>query len=135
MQEIKCPNCGEVFKVDESSYDSIVKQVRDKEFAAMFTERINIPIFTNDELVIFAKAYAKENGYCIDEMGVLALYNCISNIQKLDRETTIAEVKEIVDDAIEHVESGPLRKAFSILTSSRFDEEDYIILHEKDFNI
>lgn len=109
--------------------------VRDKEFAAMFTERINIPIFTNDELVIFAKAYAKENGYSIDEMGVLALYNCISNIQKLDRETTIAEVKEIVDEAIEHVESGALRKAFSILTSSRFDEEDYVILHEKDFNI
>ena len=109
--------------------------VRDKEFAAMFTERINIPIFTNDELVIFAKAYAKENGYSIDEMGVLALYNCISNIQKLDRETTIAEVKEIIDDAIEHVESGTLRKAFSILTSSRFDEEDYVILHEKDFNI
>jgi len=109
--------------------------VRDKEFASMFTERINIPIFTNDELVIFAKAYAKENGYRIDEMGVLALYNCISNIQKLDKETTIAEVKEIVDDAIEHVESGTFRKAFSILTSSRFDEEDYVILHEKDFNI
>ncbi len=109
--------------------------LRDKEFAAMFTERINIPIFTNDELVIFAKAYAKENGYAIDEMGVLALYNCISNIQKLDRETTIAEVKEIIDDAIEHVESGTLRKAFSIFTSSRFDEEDYVILHEKDFNI
>ncbi|MBQ8280363.1 MAG: hypothetical protein IJZ23_11015 [Roseburia sp.] len=109
--------------------------VRDKGFASKFTERVNIPIFTNDELVVFAKAYAKENGYRIDEMGVLAVYNCISNIQKLDRETTIAEVKEIVDDAITHVESGTFRKAFSILTSSRFDEEDYVILHEKDFNI
>ena len=109
--------------------------VRDEVFASMFTERIIIPIFTSDELVNFGKAYARENGYCIDEMGVLALYNCISNIQKLDKETTIAEVKEIVDDAIAHVESGALRKAFSILTSSRFDEDDYVILHEKNFNI
>ena len=108
---------------------------RDEVFASMFTERIIIPIFTSDELVNFGKAYARENGYCIDEMGVLALYNCISNIQKLDKETTIAEVKEIVDDAIAHVESGALRKAFSVLTSSRFDEDDYVILHEKNFNI
>ena len=85
--------------------------------------------------MVFAKAYAKENGYRIDEMGVLALYNSISNIEKLDKATTISEVKEIVDDAITHVESGKFRKAFSILTSSRFDEDDYVILHEKDFNI
>lgn len=109
--------------------------IRDEVFASMFTERIIIPVFTSDELVNFGKAYARENGYCIDEMGVLALYNCISNIQKLDKETTIAEVKEIVDDAIAHVESGTFRKAFSILMSSRFDEDDYVILHEKDFNI
>ena len=109
--------------------------LRDNGLASKFTERVNIPIFTNDELVVFAKAYAKENGYRIDEMGVLALYNSISNIEKLDKATTIAEVKEIVDDAITHVESGTFRKAFSILTSSRFDEEDYVILHEKDFNI
>lgn len=109
--------------------------LRDNGLASKFTERVNIPIFTNDELVVFAKAYAKENGYRIDEMGILALYNSISNIEKLDKATTIAEVKEIVDDAITHVESGTFRKAFSILTSSRFDEEDYVILHEKDFNI
>lgn len=109
--------------------------LRDNGLASKFTERVNIPIFTNDELVVFAKAYAKENGYRIDEMGVLALYNSISNIEKLDKATTIAEVKEIVDDAITHVESGTFRKAFSILTSSRFDEDDYVILHEKDFNI
>lgn len=109
--------------------------IRDEVFASMFTERIIVPIFTNDELVNFGKAYAKENGYRIDDMGVLALYKCISNIQKLDKETTIAEVKEIVDDAIKEVESGALKKALSILTSSRFDKEDYVILHEKDFNI
>ncbi len=109
--------------------------VKDKGFASKFTERINIPIFTNDELVVFAKAYAKENGYRIDEMGILALYNSISSIEKLEKATTIAEVKEIVDDAITHAESGKFRKAFSILTASRFDEEDYVILREKDFNI
>jgi len=109
--------------------------LRDNELSAKFTEKIIIPIFTNDELVVFAKAYAKENGYRIDEMGVLALYNSISNIEKIDKATTIAEVKEIVDDAINHAESGKLRKAFSVLMSTRFDEDDYVILHEKDFNI
>ncbi len=106
----------------------------DRNFASRFTERIDIPIFTSDELVIFAKAYAGEQGYVIDEMGVLALYNCISNIQKLDRATSIAEVKEIVDDAVAHAERGSIRKAFAVLTSSRYDENDYIILHERDFN-
>ena len=108
--------------------------VRDSGFASRFSERISIPIFTNDELVIFARAYAAENGYVIDEMATLALYNCISNIQKLDHETTVAEVKEIVDDAIEHAERGVIRKALSVLTGSRYDEDDYVILREKDFN-
>ena len=108
--------------------------VRDSGFASRFSERISIPIFTNDELVIFARAYAAENGYVIDEMATLALYNCISNIQKLDHETTVAEVKEIVDDAIEHAEQGVIGKALSVLTGSRYDEDDYVILREKDFN-
>lgn len=126
---------GTLIVLEDTKHGIEKALVRDTGFASKFTERINIPIFTNDELVVFAKAYAKENGYRIDEMGVLAVYNCISNIQKLDRETTVAEVKEIVDDAITRVESGSFRKAFSILTSSRFDEDDYVILHEKDFNI
>ena len=106
---------------------------RDAAFAARFSEKISIPIFTSDELVSFAKSYANELGYTIDEMGVLALYNSISNIQKLDQATTLAEVKEIVDDAIAHAERGGLKKAFSIIASRRYDEDDYIILHEKDF--
>ncbi len=108
---------------------------KDAGFAARFSEKITIPIFTSDELVAFAKAYANELGYKIDEMGVLALYNNISNIQKVDRETTLTEVKEIVDEAVAHVEKGVLKKAFSILTGGRYDEDDYVILHEKDFNI
>lgn len=106
---------------------------RDDGFAAKFSEKINIPIFTSDELVSFAKSYANELGYTIDEMGVLALYNSISNIEHADRETTLTEVKEIVDKAVAHSEKGGLKKAFSIITSRRYDEDDYIILREKDF--
>lgn len=107
---------------------------RDDGFAAKFSEKINIPIFTSDELVSFSKSYANELGYTIDEMGVLALYNSISNIEHADRETTLTEVKEIVDKAVAHSEKGGLKKAFSIITSRRYDEDDYIILREKDFD-
>lgn len=107
---------------------------RDDGFAAKFSEKINIPIFTSDELVSFAKSYANELGYTIDEIGVLALYNSISNIEHADRETTLTEVKEIVDKAVAHSEKGGLKKAFSIITSRRYDEDDYIILREKDFD-
>lgn len=107
---------------------------RDEGFAAKFSEKINIPIFTSDELVSFAKSYANELGYTIDEMGVLALYNSISNIEHADRETTLTEVKEIVDKAVAHSEKGGLKKAFSIITSRRYDDDDYIILREKDFD-
>ena len=107
---------------------------RDDGFAAKFSEKINIPIFTSDELVSFAKSYANELGYTIDEMGVLALYNSISNIEHADRETTLTEVKKIVDKAVAHSEKGGLKKAFSIITSRRYDEDDYIILREKDFD-
>ena len=107
---------------------------RDDGFAAKFSEKINIPIFTSDELVSFAKSYANELGYTIDEMGVLALYNSISNIEHADRKTTLTEVKEIVDKAVAHSEKGGLKKAFSIITSRRYDEDDYIILREKDFD-
>ena len=82
---------------------------RDAGFAARFSEKINIPIFTSDELVAFARSYANELGYTIDEMGVLALYNSISNIQKLDQATTLTEVKDIVDEAIAHAERGGLQ--------------------------
>ena len=106
---------------------------RSESFAAKFSEKISIPIFTSDELVTFAKSYANELGYTIDDMGILALYNSISNIEHADRATTLAEVKEVVDRAVTHSEKGGLKKAFSILTSRRYDDQDYIILREKDF--
>lgn len=125
-----------LFVIMEDTHRGIEKALgRDEGFASRFSEKINIPIFTSDELVSFAKAYANELGYTIDEMGILALYNSISNIQKYDRATTLTELKEIVDDAISKSEKGGLRKAFSIITSRRYDDEDYVILREKDFGI
>ena len=124
-----------VLVIIEDTKNGIQKALsRDDVFAAKFSEKINIPIFTSDELVSFAKSYANELGYTIDEMGVLALYNSISNIEHADRETTLTEVKEIVDKAVAHSEKGGLKKAFSIITSRRYDEDDYIILREKDFD-
>lgn len=123
-----------LFVIMEDTHKGIEKALgKDDAFASRFSEKINIPIFTSDELVEFAKAYANELGYTIDEMGVLALYNSISNIQKLDQATTLTEVKDIVDGAITRAEKNGLKKAFSIITSRRYDDEDYIILHEKDF--
>ena len=106
---------------------------RDEGFAKKFTEKITIPVFTSDELVEFGKAYANDLNYEIDAMGVLALYNRISNIQKLDHATTLTEVKEIIDEAIERAEKKSIHKAFSILTSRRYADNDYVILREKDF--
>lgn len=103
---------------------------RDVNFAKKFTERIKIPVFTSDELVEFAKAYATEQECEIDDMGILALYNRISNIQKLDEATTLTEVKEIVDEAISSAERGGLKKLFG---GKKFSPEGYLYLREKDF--
>lgn len=125
---------SELLVILEDDKDSIAKALgRHEGFAAKFGERITIPFFTNDELVEFAKTYAGENGYGIDAMAVLALYTRISNIQKLDQATTLVEVKEIVDEAIDRVEKGSLKKMFGILTSKRYDENNYVVLREKDF--
>ena len=103
---------------------------RDASFTRKFTEQIKIPVFTSDELVEFAKAYAIEQECEIDDMGILALYNCISNIQKLDEATTLTEVKEIVDTAIERAERGGLKKLFG---GKKYSPEGYLYLREKDF--
>lgn len=106
---------------------------QDDGFAKKFTEKISVPIFTNDDLVAFAKAYSTELGYMIDDLAILALYNRISNIQRLDQATTLTEVKDIVDEAIDREARGGLHKFFSILTAKRYSEDDRIILQEKDF--
>lgn len=125
---------GELLVILEDTRDHLAKALgRHEGFAARFGQRITIPYFTNDELVEFAKTYAAENGYGIDAMAILALYRRISSIQKLDQATTLVEVKEIVDEAIDHVERGSLKKVFGILTAKRYDENNYVVLHEKDF--
>ncbi|MCI8299461.1 MAG: hypothetical protein HFI69_03780 [Lachnospiraceae bacterium] len=103
---------------------------QDVNFARKFTERVRIPVFTSDELVEFAKAYAAEQECEIDDMGILALYNRISNIQKLDEATTLTEVKEILDEAISRAERGGLKKFFG---GKKFSPEGYLYLREKDF--
>ena len=106
---------------------------RDEEFARKFTEKVNIPIFSIDELVEFAKSYAQELEYEIDEMGVLALYNRISSIEKLDEATTLFEVKDIVDEAVAKSEKGGFKIAFSVFASKRHGQGDRKVLQEKDF--
>ncbi len=118
----------------EDTEEGIQKALeRDSSFAAKFTEKITIPQFSIDELAAFGRAYANDLDYDIDEMGVLALYKRINAIQKLDHVTTLTEVKEIVDEAIDNAEKGVLKKVFGMLTATRANDDNYIILREKDF--
>lgn len=105
----------------------------DEGFASKFTEKISVPIFTNDELVLFAKSYSAELGYKIDEMAILALHNRISNIERIDQATTLTEVKDIIDEAIDREAHSGLKKAISILTARRYTDDDRIVLKEDHF--
>lgn len=103
------------------------------EFAKKFETVISIPVFTNDELVTFARTYARENGYKMDEMGVLALYTQIGDNQKEGEPMTITNVKDMVDKAIAHAERGT-RKLGRKVSRKHKDSEDRVILYEKDFD-
>lgn len=100
--------------------------------AKKFTSVINIPVFTNDELANFAKVYAKENGYRIDNMGMLALYNLIGVNQKEDEPMNIGAVKNLIDAAISKSQGGRLFK--KNMSKKRLDRDGYIVLYEKDFS-
>ena len=102
------------------------------DFAKKFETVISIPVFTNDELVTFARTYARENGYKMDEMGVLALYTQIGNNQKEGEPMTISQVKDMVDRAIAHAEKGT-RKFGRRMSRKHTDTDDRVILYEKDF--
>ena len=106
-----------------------------REFRRKFTSRLEIPIFINDELVTFGQTYAQENGYRIDEMGILALYSKIDSLQREDHAVTVAEVKEIMDEAIQHSQKASAKKLMKRVFGKNTDEADRIILSEKDFNI
>ena len=124
---------GTLYILEDTSKGIKKALAADAEFAEKFTERISVPIFTNDELVSFALSYSSELGYKIDEMAILALHNRISNIERLDQATTLTEVKEIVDEAIDRDAHGGLKKAISILTAKRYTEDDKIVLTENYF--
>ncbi len=102
-------------------------------FAKKFTSRIDLPVFINDELVTFGQTYAKENGYKIDEMGILALYSDIDILQREEKVVTVADVKAIIDDAIENANRKTFKKLVKKLVGKNTDESDRIILKEEDF--
>ena len=123
-----------VLMILEGDMDSLQKMfAMNRSFASKFVNEIRIPVFTTDELVAFGRTYANDNGCSVDSMGVLALYNRINMIQKIDQPTSLSEVIEIVDQAMDRVKSGGLKKKFSRLGSKRSDAEGRLILHEKDF--
>ena len=106
-----------------------------REFRRKFTSRLEIPVFINDELVTFGQTYAQENGYRIDEMGILALYSRIDSLQREDHAVTVAEVKEIMDEAIQHSQKASAKKLMKLVFGKNTDDADRLILSEKDFNI
>jgi SpoVK/Ycf46/Vps4 family AAA+-type ATPase len=102
-------------------------------FKKKFTSRIELPVFINDELVTFGQTYAKENGYKIDEMGILALYSDIDILQREEKVVTVADVKAIIDDAIENASRFTVKKFVKKMLGKNRDESDRIILKEEDF--
>lgn len=104
-------------------------------FKKKFTSRLELPVFINDELVTFGQTYAKENGYKLDEMGILALYSRIDIMQREDHSVTVAEVKEIMDEAIDHSQKANVKHFARRVFGKGTDDADRIILKEDDFRI
>ena len=125
---------GELLVVLEDERKPIDKMLNEyPNFKKKFTSRIELPVFINDELVTFAQTYAKENGYKIDEMGILALYSEIDILQRDEKVVTVTDVKNIIDDAIENANKPSLKKLFKKVTGKNKDESDRVILKEEDF--
>ena len=125
---------GGLLVILEDSSEEIQKLfVRNRNFASKFDHTIDIPIFTNDELVAFGKSYAQEQRYSFDEFGILALYDRIGSRQTNDHLVTVAEVKEMIDDAIQKAEKGSIRHLFEKVTKKSVDEFGYHLIREADF--
>ena len=105
------------------------------QFGKKFTSRLEVPVFINDELVTFGQTYAKENGYKLDEMGILALYSRIDVMQREDHAVSVAEVKEIMDEAIDHSQKANVKHLARRVFGKGTDDSDRIILKEEDFKI
>lgn len=125
---------GELLVVLEDERKPIERLMNEyPNFGKKFSSRIDLPVFINDELVTFGQTYAKENGYKIDEMGILALYSDIDILQREEKVVTVADVKAIIDDAIENANRTTLKKLVKKLVGKNRDESDRIILKEEDF--
>lgn len=125
---------GELLVVLEDERKPIDRMLNEyPNFKKKFTSRIELPVFINDELVTFAQTYAKENGYKIDEMGILALYSEIDILQRDEKIVTVTDVKNIIDDAIENANKPSLKKLINKMAGKNKDESDRIILKEEDF--
>ena len=105
------------------------------DFKKKFTSKLELPVFINDELVTFGQTYAKENGYKLDEMGILALYSRIDVMQREDHAVSVAEVKEIMDEAISHSQRVNVKHLARRVFGKGTDDSDRIILKEDDFKI
>ena len=105
------------------------------DFKRKFTSKLELPVFINDELVTFGQTYAKENGYKLDEMGILALYSRIDVMQREDHAVTVAEVKEIMDEAIAHSQKANVKHLARRVFGKGTDDSDRVILKEEDFRL
>ena len=134
MCEIMEGQTGELLVVLEDERKPMEKLLAAfPQFAKKFTSRLEVPVFINDELVTFGQTYAKENGYKIDEMGILALYSRIDILQREEKVVTVADVKEILDDAIENSQKASFKKLVKKFIGKNTDESDRILLREEDF--
>ncbi len=125
---------GELLVVLEDERKAIEKLFAEyPNFKQKFTSRIDVPVFLNDELVTFGQTYAKENGYKIDDMGILALYSDIDILQREEKVVTVADVKALIDDAIENAKRPTFKKLVKKLFGKNKDEAHRIILKEEDF--
>ncbi len=136
LRQLLSGSDNDVFIIMEDQKSRIEKMLsQNTAFAAMFTEKITIPIFTIDELVNFGKVYALEEGYVLDEMAILAMYNRINLIQRVDHPTSLVEVIDIMEEAIDKAEKGGIKAVFSRIGTKRYDEEGNLILREQNFEI
>lgn len=134
MCEIMEGQTGELLVVLEDERKPMEKMLAAfPQFGKKFTSRLEVPVFINDELVTFGQTYAKENGYKIDEMGILALYSRIDTLQREERVVTVADIKEILDDAIENAQRASFKKLIKKILGRNTDDSDRILLREEDF--
>ncbi|MBQ8559811.1 MAG: hypothetical protein IJ439_07530 [Tyzzerella sp.] len=134
MCEVMEGQTGELLVVLEDERKPLEKMLAAyPQFGKKFTSRLELPVFINDELVTFGQTYAKENGYKIDEMGILALYSRIDMLQRNEHVVTVADVKDILDEAIDNSQKASFKKIVKKVLGKNKDESDRILLREEDF--